>query len=230
VWPYPLSSIISSALKDRQPLPQTGLRTDPKTLSWTWALQQFLPCYLAKETIGYTPAPSALPQDQLGMPCASLGFRHNKPSLKLSHQSPQELYKTRSESAGTAASPSTRRMPTNVPSGSTLSMPIRSKELGKARPLPFPAMTQTPMTSGTIPSTSTTDPNTGAAHASTSTSSEVPQTSLSTSTNPTCSSGLDEHRSAIQITVDELEELMERFRALSVEQPANTFTIILLML
>jgi hypothetical protein len=51
-----------------------------------------IPHYLAKETIGYTLAPSALLQSQLGMPCASLGLYHNKPSLKLSLQSPWELY------------------------------------------------------------------------------------------------------------------------------------------
>jgi hypothetical protein len=50
--------------------------------------------YLAKETIGYTPAPLALSQYQLGMPCASLRLCHNEPSLKSSHQSPRELYIT----------------------------------------------------------------------------------------------------------------------------------------
>jgi hypothetical protein len=48
--------------------------------------------YLAKETIGYTPAPSALPQFQLGTPCATLGTSPHKPLLKSSLSSPRELY------------------------------------------------------------------------------------------------------------------------------------------
>jgi hypothetical protein len=39
-----------------------GLGSDPKTSLQMWALQWLLPCCFAKETIGYTPAPSALPQ------------------------------------------------------------------------------------------------------------------------------------------------------------------------
>jgi hypothetical protein len=50
--------------------------------------------------LSYPPSPnrdpssqsSALPQYQLGMPCASFGLCHNEPLLKLSHQSPWELY------------------------------------------------------------------------------------------------------------------------------------------
>jgi hypothetical protein len=68
--------------------------------------------------------------------------------------------------------------------------------------------------------------NTGAAHASASTSSEVPQISPSIPTNPTCSSSLGKHRSAIQTTVDKLGELVERSRVLLAEQPTNIFTII----
>jgi hypothetical protein len=79
------------------------------------------------------------------------------------------------------------------------------------------------MTAGITSNTSTMHLNTGAAHTSTSTSSEVPQISQSTHTNPTPPSGLGEHRTAIQATVDELGDLMERFRMLTVESPNNTF-------
>jgi hypothetical protein len=91
VRPCPLISTIYFCL-ERQALSRTSLSSDPKTLPRMWALQRFLPRYLAKETIGYTPAPSALPQYQLRTPYTSLKLRHNKPLLKLSHQSPRELY------------------------------------------------------------------------------------------------------------------------------------------
>ena len=51
-----------------------------------------LTMYIAKETIGYTLAPLALPQYQLGKPCATLGTLPTWTLLKSSHRSPWELY------------------------------------------------------------------------------------------------------------------------------------------
>jgi hypothetical protein len=133
---------------------------------------------------------------------------------------------SQSGSAGTVASSLTRRIPTNETSGNTLSVLPRSVELGATEP-PFPAKTQTPTTAGIIPNTSTMHLNTGAAHTSTSTSLGVPQTLQSTHTNRTPSLGLDEHRTAIQTTVDKLRDLVERFKMLAIESPNDTYTIIL---
>jgi hypothetical protein len=93
VQPYPLISIIYLCLKR-----QAFLYLRPVLVQ---ILRPYLRCRplsgsyyltLAKETIGYTPAPSALLQSQLGMPRTSLGLCHNKPLLKSSLQSPQKLY------------------------------------------------------------------------------------------------------------------------------------------
>jgi hypothetical protein len=117
----------------------------------------------------------------------------------------------------------------NKTSGNTLSMPPRSVELGTTEPL-FPAMTQTPTTAGITPNTSTTHLNTGAAHMSTSTLSKVPQTSPSTHTNHTPLSGLGKHRATIQITVNKLGDLVERFKTLVVEATYETATNIPLII
>jgi hypothetical protein len=110
-------------------------------------------------------------------------------------------------------------------SGNTLSVPLRSMELG-ATESPFPTATQTPTTAGIIPNTSTTHLSTGAAHMSISTSLGVPQTLPSTHTNYTPFSGLGKHRTTIQTTVDKLGDLVERFRMLVVESSNDTFTMI----
>ena len=111
-------------------------------------------------------------------------------------------------------------------SGNTLSVPIRSEEPKGTRP-PFPAVTQIHTTAGITLNTSTMHPTIGAAHTSTSTSLGVPQTLQSTHTNRTPSLGLDEHRTAIQTTVDKLRDLVERFKMLAIESPNDTYTIIL---
>jgi hypothetical protein len=61
--------------------------------------------YIAKETIGYTPAPSALPQSQLGTPCATLGTRHTNPCSSRALQSPRELYILALNKAASAHAP-----------------------------------------------------------------------------------------------------------------------------
>jgi hypothetical protein len=96
----------------------------------------------------------------------------------------------------------------------------RSVELSVTE-TPFPAMTQIPTTAGITPNTSTMHLHTGAAPRSTFTSLEAPQTSMLTPIDPTSSSGLGEHRASIQTTVDELKDLVERLRVLTVEAISN---------
>src|SRR6266850_7349099 len=119
-------------------------------------------------------------------------------------------------SATSVASVPTRRTNTRQLSGCILSTLLRRSESTAVEPA-FPAETQRATTSGTTQDITTTHPLITVAHMSTSLSSGEPQTLESMHTGQGLAAKEGEHRSPIQTTVDDLRELVERFRTLNFE-------------
>src|SRR6267142_4175888 len=122
----------------------------------------------------------------------------------------------RTSSATSVASLPTRRTNMRQLSGHILSTLLRQSESVAVEPA-FPAETQRATMSGTTQDIPTMLPLITVAHTSTSLSSGEPQTSESTHTCQGLAAEEGEHRSPIQTTVDDLGELVERFRGLNFE-------------
>ena len=88
---------------------------------------------------------------------------------------------------------------------------------------PFPAETPTPTTSGIIQGITSSNVPTTVAPTSTSISVEEPQRPSSTHTGPILASDLDEDRSPIQTTVDDIGRLVEQFQRLGFEDHDQFF-------